>query len=45
MCVTPGGIWRFVQRRPDGNDYAFNGVYRGIVPQWREDRLVEVVAA
>ena len=32
MRVTPGGVWRFVQRRPDGNDYAFNGVYRGIVP-------------
>lgn len=28
----PGGVWRFVQRGPDGNKYAFNGVYRGIVP-------------
>ena len=35
MRVTPGGAWRFVQRGPDGNEYAFNGVYRGIVrPEW-----------
>ena len=32
MNMRPGGIWRFVQRGPDGNEYAFNGVYRGIVP-------------
>jgi uncharacterized protein YndB with AHSA1/START domain len=28
----PGGVWRFVQRGPDGDEYAFNGVYREIVP-------------
>jgi uncharacterized protein YndB with AHSA1/START domain len=32
MNMRPGGIWRFVQRGPDGNEYAFNAVYRGIVP-------------
>ena len=32
MNMRPGGVWRFVQRGPDGNQYAFNGVYRGIVP-------------
>jgi len=32
MDVRPGGVWRFVQRGPDSNEYAFNGVYREIVP-------------
>jgi uncharacterized protein YndB with AHSA1/START domain len=27
MEVRKGGIWRFVQRGSDGNEYAFNGVY------------------
>jgi uncharacterized protein YndB with AHSA1/START domain len=31
MDVKPGGAWRFVQSRPDGNQYVFRGVYRGIV--------------
>lgn len=35
MDVRPGGVWRFVQRGPDGNEYAFNGVYREIVPTER----------
>ena len=30
-----GGVWRFVQRDAEGNEYAFNGVYRGIVPPER----------
>jgi uncharacterized protein YndB with AHSA1/START domain len=35
MNIRPGGIWRFLQRGPDGNERAFNGVYRGIVsPDW-----------
>lgn len=35
MCVRPGGAWRFVQRAPDGNEYIFKGVYRGILrPDW-----------
>jgi uncharacterized protein YndB with AHSA1/START domain len=35
MDVRPGGVWRFVQRGADGNEYAFNGVYREIVPPQR----------
>ncbi|MGA7732396.1 MAG: SRPBCC family protein [Chloroflexia bacterium] len=31
MEVRPGGIWRFVQRSPDGNEYGFHGVYHDIV--------------
>jgi uncharacterized protein YndB with AHSA1/START domain len=32
MDVRPGGIWRFIQREPDGNEYVFNGMYHEIVP-------------
>jgi uncharacterized protein YndB with AHSA1/START domain len=35
MDLRPGGAWRFVQRGPDGNAYAFRGVYREIVPPER----------
>ena len=35
MEVKPGGLWRFVQRDADGNEYAFNGEYREIVPPKR----------
>jgi uncharacterized protein YndB with AHSA1/START domain len=35
MDVRPDGVWRFVQRGPDGNEYAFNGAYREIVPPER----------
>lgn len=35
MDVRPGGVWRFVQRDQDGNEFAFNGVYREIVPPER----------
>ena len=35
MDVRPGGLWRFVQRGPDGNEYAFKGEYREIVPPER----------
>ena len=35
MDRRPGGLWRFTQRAPDGNEYAFNGVYREIVPPER----------
>jgi uncharacterized protein YndB with AHSA1/START domain len=35
MDVRPGGVWRFVQRGPDGSEYAFNGVYREIAPPQR----------
>jgi len=30
-----GGVWRFVQHGADGSEYAFNGVYREIVPPER----------
>jgi uncharacterized protein YndB with AHSA1/START domain len=35
MDVRRGGAWRFVQRDSSGNEYAFNGVYREIVPPER----------
>jgi uncharacterized protein YndB with AHSA1/START domain len=31
MEVRPGGRWRFVQQDAEGNEFAFNGVYREIV--------------
>jgi uncharacterized protein YndB with AHSA1/START domain len=31
MDVRPGGIWRFVQHDPDGNEYAFHGVYHEVL--------------
>jgi uncharacterized protein YndB with AHSA1/START domain len=27
MDVKFGGVWRYVQRSPDGNEYSFKGVY------------------
>jgi uncharacterized protein YndB with AHSA1/START domain len=33
--LRPGGAYRFVQRAPDGNEYAFRGVYREVVPPLR----------
>lgn len=38
MEVRPDGVWRFVQRGQDGKEYAFNGVYREVVPP---ERLVQ----
>jgi len=35
MDVKPGGVWRYVQRGSDGSEYAFNGVYREVVPPER----------
>ena len=35
MDVRPGGAWRFVQRDPDGNEFAFNGVYYEVLPPER----------
>jgi uncharacterized protein YndB with AHSA1/START domain len=35
MAVRPGGVWRFVQRDQDGNEYAFHGVYHEVVPPER----------
>jgi uncharacterized protein YndB with AHSA1/START domain len=36
MDVKVGGKWRYIQRDANGNEYAFNGEYREIVPP---DRL------
>jgi uncharacterized protein YndB with AHSA1/START domain len=41
MDVNPGGVWRFIQHDQDGNEYAFNGVYREIVPPEREVHTFE----
>ena len=30
-----GGIWRMIQRDAEGNEYAFNGTYKEIVPPSR----------
>ena len=35
MDVRPGGVWRFVHRDAEGNEYAFHGVYHEIVPNER----------
>ncbi|MDQ3250481.1 MAG: SRPBCC family protein [Chloroflexota bacterium] len=35
MDVRPGGVWRFVQQDTQGNEFAFNGEYREIVPPER----------
>jgi uncharacterized protein YndB with AHSA1/START domain len=37
MDVRPGGAWRYTMRGPDGNDYAFDGVYVEVV---EPERLV-----
>ena len=31
MDVRPGGIWRFVHRDADGDEYAFHGVFHEIM--------------
>ena len=28
-----GGIWRYIQRDNDGNEFAFNGVFKEIIPK------------
>jgi uncharacterized protein YndB with AHSA1/START domain len=35
MDVRPGGTYRFVQHAPDGNEYAFHGTFREVVPPER----------
>lgn len=30
-----GGVWRYVQRGPDGNEFAFKGVYHTVTPPER----------
>lgn len=35
MEVRPGGTWRFIQRDAEGNEFAFNGEYREVIPPER----------
>ena len=35
MDVRFGGVWRYVQRGPDGNEFAFKGVYHTVMPPER----------
>jgi uncharacterized protein YndB with AHSA1/START domain len=35
LDLQPGGAWRFIQRGPDGEEHAFNGEYREVVPPER----------
>jgi uncharacterized protein YndB with AHSA1/START domain len=35
MEVRPGGRWRYISRDAEGNEYAFNGEYREVVPPER----------
>jgi uncharacterized protein YndB with AHSA1/START domain len=35
MDMRPGGIWRIVQRAPDGTEFGFHGVYHDIQPPER----------
>lgn len=35
MEVRQGGLWRYVQRDADGNEFGFHGVYHAIVPPER----------
>jgi uncharacterized protein YndB with AHSA1/START domain len=32
MDVRQGGVWRYIQRDAQGNEYAFNGVYKEVKP-------------
>jgi uncharacterized protein YndB with AHSA1/START domain len=40
MHVWPGGGWRFVSRDADGNEFAFHGEYREVVPP---ERIVQTL--
>ena len=35
MEVKVGGVWRYIQRDAEGNEYAFNGVYKEVKPPER----------
>lgn len=35
MEVKVGGVWRYIQKDADGNEYAFNGVYQEVEPPER----------
>jgi uncharacterized protein YndB with AHSA1/START domain len=35
MEMRVGGVWRYIQRDAEGNEYAFNGVYQEVNPPAR----------
>jgi uncharacterized protein YndB with AHSA1/START domain len=35
MDVQAGGVWRYIQKDAEGNEYAFNGVYKVVEPPAR----------
>src|SRR5262245_49274483 len=35
LDVRPGGAWRYIERSPDGNEHAFRGEFREVVPPER----------
>ena len=35
MDLKVGGVWRYIQNDDEGNEYAFNGIYRAIEPPER----------
>jgi len=35
MEVKAGGVWRYIQKDPKGNEYAFNGIYKEVTPPER----------
>ena len=35
MDVKVGGAWRFIQKDPKGNEFAFNGIFREVTPPER----------
>ncbi|MGI0048458.1 MAG: DUF1428 family protein [Nitrososphaera sp.] len=39
--VRPSGVWRYISKGQDGGEFAFNGVYREIVPGKRLVRTFE----
>lgn len=41
MDARSGGVWRFVQRDQEGNEYAFNGVFHEIAPPERAIQTFE----
>ncbi len=41
MDVRPGGIWRYLQRDAEGNEYAFHGVYHEAKSPERTVRTME----
>ena len=46
MDVQAGGLWRYVQRDQQGNEFAFHGVYHSItVPERVVDTLLALVLA